>query len=152
MNPLVLYGTWRCLLQLFSPVEDSGVETEILNRDVQSTLARFVKVEQTEVPPLSVAGAGVPHVNTVRGHLGLDCDVSSLGVDRPVEPGDVGGIHQPDGRLCSLLHCPRQLEGFVSLDPLLGLEDLVYVSVDAWQELCSKVLSPLSMKMFQRED
>ena len=134
----LLSATWLRLLKLFSPVENSGVETEVLTRDRQATLAGIVKVEQTEVSPLGVAGAGVPHVNTDWRHLRLDRNVSCLGVYRPVEPGDVGGPHQLNGRLCSLLNSSRNLEGFVLFQSLLGLENLVYVSVDSWQELCTK--------------
>ena len=68
-------------------------------------------------------------MHTVGLHLRLQADISALGVDCPVEFGDVRGLHQPHRGGRPLLHRPRELEFPLLLQSLLGLENFIYIGV-----------------------
>ena len=99
---------------------------------------------------LSVTGAGVPHVDTDGLHLGLDRDVSCVGVNSPAKPGDVGSLHQPDGALRPLLHSGGHQEGVGPLQSLLGLQHLVNVCVDTWQQLFTENVQLNRLKLSKK--
>ena len=79
--------TWLRLCQFLGTIEYESVDAETFSWNLSSTLAGLLCVQEAEVSSLTIARAGVPHVDTDWFSIRCHCDVSPLIINGP---GDLG--------------------------------------------------------------